>query len=445
MARILVASTGMLSSVFVAAEFGRRLVRDGHEAVLVTTENHGDRVREFGLAFRAMPKVPITPLACPLEGLGKNPFVRTPARRRQRLEETAAMLGAAEFGAMLDEITPDLAVIDFELHGPIIAALGRGQRTALLHCFFSTMVGPRNPPLGSFTVPGSEPEGAPEPVMNEWSNLLRWKRRQEIVGALRHWGGDIPSALGHLARKHRVARDMFLRRRWQYPWGYRLPCLMTSPAELDFPGEGDDDVRYIGPMIAGTRPEGASQADVPGILGSDAAANGKPVVLASFGTVNSPPPAFLEALWAAFEARPDRVLVHVVPPNADAPRRPPPDNVTVVNWLDQPAALERASLMINHGGVGSVREAAHRGVPQIVVAADMMDRPGGAARVLSHGLGARLTGREAAEQISGTIDAVLADEGIAAACARMSEASQSYAAGRVAERELRRLLDEERK
>ena len=55
MARILVASTGMLSSVFVAAEFCRRLVRDGHEVVLVTTEKHGDRVREFGLAFRAMP------------------------------------------------------------------------------------------------------------------------------------------------------------------------------------------------------------------------------------------------------------------------------------------------------------------------------------------------------------------------------------------------------
>lgn len=421
----------------MACELGRRLSLEGHEIVLATTEPHRHYAENLGFDFRPLPKITLDPFACAQESLGKNPFARTPTRRRARMRAVIGGLGAVEFGDILDSVEPDLALIDFELHGPILTALSQGRRTALLHHLFSTAMGPGNPPLGSHTVPGQGSEGAPASVNGEWAEFLRWKRRQQLIGALKHWGGDLPSALDHLARRSGVPENSFDRRRWQYPWGYTLPYLVTGPAELDFAGDGSEDFRFVGPLIAKVRPNTQAAEPLSGVEPT----SDRPVVLASFGTVNTPPVAFLEALWSAFALRPDWTLIHAIPRGSAAPSHPAPANVTVVEWVDQPAVLETARVMINHGGTGSVREAADCGIPQIAVAANTMDRPGGAARVVFHGLGARLMGTETAEEIATTIDRVLHDKDIAGACARMSDASRRYTTDKVAENEVRRLLE----
>ncbi|WP_447555309.1 glycosyltransferase [Vreelandella sp. EE22] len=60
----------------------------------------------------------------------------------------------------------------------------------------------------------------------------------------------------------------------------------------------------------------------------------------------------------------------------------------VVDFVDQPRALERATAVITHGGLNTVVDAIESATPMLVVPL-AFDQPGVAARVLYHGLGER--------------------------------------------------------
>jgi UDP:flavonoid glycosyltransferase YjiC (YdhE family) len=66
--------------------------------------------------------------------------------------------------------------------------------------------------------------------------------------------------------------------------------------------------------------------------------------------------------------------------------QPIPENVVVVTHAPQLRILERASLMITHGGLGTVKECIYFGVPMIVFPMGR-DQPDNAARVVYHHLG----------------------------------------------------------
>jgi zeaxanthin glucosyltransferase len=63
-----------------------------------------------------------------------------------------------------------------------------------------------------------------------------------------------------------------------------------------------------------------------------------------------------------------------------------PEDAIAVRWVPQIPVLEKAALMITHGGLGTVKECIFHGVPMIVFPM-LYDQPDNAARVLHHGLG----------------------------------------------------------
>lgn len=65
-----------------------------------------------------------------------------------------------------------------------------------------------------------------------------------------------------------------------------------------------------------------------------------------------------------------------------------PANVRVVNWAPQLEVLKRATVMITHGGMGTIKECLFMGVPMIVFPM-MRNQPMSGARVVYHGLGLR--------------------------------------------------------
>jgi zeaxanthin glucosyltransferase len=65
-----------------------------------------------------------------------------------------------------------------------------------------------------------------------------------------------------------------------------------------------------------------------------------------------------------------------------------PGNVRLINWVPQLEVLSRASLMINHGGFGTVKECILMGVPMLVFPLlPERDMDACAERVVYHGLG----------------------------------------------------------
>jgi MGT family glycosyltransferase len=98
-----------------------------------------------------------------------------------------------------------------------------------------------------------------------------------------------------------------------------------------------------------------------------------------------------------------------------------PPNVLIASHAPQVEVLKRASLMISHGGVTGVKESAVMGVPMLLIPLSY-DQFGNAARVVYHGLGARLRLKEvSASELGRLIDTVLKDSSYSARAKLMSD------------------------
>jgi len=98
---------------------------------------------------------------------------------------------------------------------------------------------------------------------------------------------------------------------------------------------------------------------------------------------------FLQVVIDAMAARQNWQMVLSIGTHLTAEDfRDVPPNLEIVNWAPQLALLRRASMMITHGGLGTVKECILLGVPMIVFPV-MRDQPTNAARVVYHGLGLR--------------------------------------------------------
>jgi UDP:flavonoid glycosyltransferase YjiC (YdhE family) len=97
---------------------------------------------------------------------------------------------------------------------------------------------------------------------------------------------------------------------------------------------------------------------------------------------------FFQTIIEAMKERPAWQLILSVGKHLSAEFASVPPNVLVVNWAPQLEILKRASIMITHGGIGTLKDCIFFAVPMIVFPM-MRDQPMSGARVVYHGLGVR--------------------------------------------------------
>jgi UDP:flavonoid glycosyltransferase YjiC (YdhE family) len=118
----------------------------------------------------------------------------------------------------------------------------------------------------------------------------------------------------------------------------------------------------------------------------------RPLIYCSFGSQGNQyeqSEDLYRAIIEAMKEKSDWQLVLSIGPFANiADFQPVPENVLVVNWAPQLELLKRASIMINHGGLGAVKECIYFGVPMISYPGKW-DQPNHTARLVYHGLGVR--------------------------------------------------------
>lgn len=182
--------------------------------------------------------------------------------------------------------------------------------------------------------------------------------------------------------------------------------LLLCPREFDFPGtKRREESHYVEASIdleRGEDPFVWEQFD-----------DARPLVFCSFGTQSHLIPGstrFFRATLDALAARPDwQLLLAAGSRLGPEALRPVPPNALVVESAPQLSVLRRASVMITHGGLNSVKECIYFGVPMLV-APSMRDQPENAARVVYHGIGLSADVKEASaaqllrllERVSGT-------------------------------------------
>lgn len=348
-------------------------------------------------------------------------------KRRQDERTFSAYLNRIEDGR-LDECLlscrPDLLLCDTFVWYVAIRALKLGIPTINISIILSLF---RNPCIPPIVYPI-------HPRQVWWSALLvrgswRWLRLKffftKRLASIFFGAYRFPTRMHHLV-------DVFIQiaKRSGYPveenrtfWfgemGPRLvlPEIVLCPRSFQLPGSPEDRRRYLG------YPVDTERSEEP--LADDALDNGKPLIFCSLGSSAFFYPharRFFEAVVDAGRLRKDwQFVLHVGDCQEADKLGPPGPNLLIHKRVPQLALLRKASVMVTHGGLNSIMECIHFGVPMVIVPG-LRDQPGNAARAVHHGIAvtagmARIT----PEKLVNLIARAMVDTGIRQGLASMQQ------------------------
>ena len=389
----------------------RKLRNRGHNVQYLCIPDTEARIRSQGFDF-----TPIFSRAFPEGTMAKQSESEAQGKRyglaefRDRFQGTCELLREGELDRATRHLQPDLLLTSSGTPWVGIAACGTGIPVM---AFSSTLIS-----VEDSTVPPFKTNFIPQQTL--LSRLRTWFEWKKLFFQRRLYSGDwnISGDLKKLARHfgYPVNKIDFRVETWPR---LLLPELVFFPEPLDFPRP--------------RKPEGAffieAAVDVErrdGDFSWDRIEEGKPLVYCTLGSVlpfKFPARAlwFFQMFMDAMAQRPALQGVVTVGNYLKPEQFNCPDNVFIASVAPQVEVLQRASLMISHGGVTGVKESAFMGVPMLLMPV-YYDEYGNTARIVYHGLGARLWLNEiSAPELGRLIDSVLEDSSYSARAKMMAE------------------------
>ena len=446
MANILFVTSDLVALLYPALALARRLQAAGHQVAFASFPEARVTVESYGLEFHALERNRYEEFyrRDAQQGVMQR-LLRVPQRRQQAIE-AAAVDGFAD---AVRNLSPDLVLIDGEMHEHIIAASATGLPIALLTAFVSIWRRPGLPPPHHLVRPGVGWRGSGIGMAALWLNLGLRKRRVALAQKLRHLGCDRLSVLRALAR--RTGFD-FRRQvdfgQWLIPFTYAtIPALSVHALEFEFPHVPRDGVHYLGPLVLDPRIEhrltDEARRRLEGLFERRRRAAGRrKLIYAGFGSFFSTDPGFLQRLLAAVAQRSewDLVVSFGGQPMPES-LRDPPENVHLFPWVSQMEVLRNTDVAVTHGGIATVDECVCAKVPMLVYCGFETDMGGTTARVVHHGLGiAGDRDRDSPARICARLDRLLSEPSFADSLARMHASYAAHSDDRVAERVIESLL-----
>ena len=166
-----------------------------------------------------------------------------------------------------------------------------------------------------------------------------------------------------------------------------LVQVAQQPREFDLPRRHlPDHFHYTGPWIP-AEPKTASERDVGRGEGFPwDRLDGRPLIYASLGTLQNGVERMFRLIAAACAGFADFQLVLSLGRRGSSLSGEVPGNPVVVDYAPQAALLQRAALVITHGGLNTTLESLARGIPPVVLPI-ANDQPGVGGRVRHLGLG----------------------------------------------------------
>jgi MGT family glycosyltransferase len=318
------------------------------------------------------------------------------------------VLFGPDFKAQLEESRADLLLADATFPLPALTARMLGMPAAI----FSTTL-----PLRADAAVAPLVSPAPPP-RTWWSRLkVRASWLPLSNGWMLFYGNLLRRLVKEVSqRSPEVGKLCHYRSHLQQGPYVELPTLIACCAEFDFPRASVENLHYIGPGVD------LERADAP--LPPEVEQDSRPLLYFSLGSLGHrvlPHRAFFQAVLDMVARRPDWRLLMVVGRSLDVASFRSPPNATLVQSAPQLSVLRRASVMLTHGGLNSVKECLCSGVPMLVFPTGF-DQPGNGARVVHHGLGLMGDIRQATpETLSSMLDTVAGDPGYRARVRAMQE------------------------
>jgi UDP:flavonoid glycosyltransferase YjiC (YdhE family) len=317
--RILVAAFGDAGHVFPAIALGKALTARGHEVVIETWEERRAAVEGEGLGFAAAEEYRMFPPPDPDSAEGQH-----------------AAEAARALQPLLEDFRPHVVVSDILTLAPTLAAERAGVPLATLVPHIYPVVEPGLP----FFAIGLRP-----PRTGIGRRLWRTGHDRALRVGLEQGRRDL--------NIQRARLDLPPIDRFHGGISPDLALVATYP-QLEYPRDWPPGVEITGPMsFEVPHPE----IELPS--GED------PLVLVAPSTAHDSDNHLVRTALAALAKEPVRVVATT---NRVAPQRPieVPDNAVLVEWLSYSQLMPAASLVISHGGHGTVARALGAGAPVLV-------------------------------------------------------------------------------
>ncbi len=396
MAHIVCITSGLTGILYASFELVRRLEAGGHTITYASPKEVGEKVRANGIRYEQLPGINFFPAPeLPRFRGGLRKLQRWWYRWRQaRSQSQSAIqnLGMADFRERLDRWSPDLLLIDVELHEHLMTAVSERVPTVLLSQWFSLWPSPGLPPLLHDTLPGMGWRGSEWGLRWAWQKV-RWQRWWMF--AKKRWrsvGTNRRSVLLAYGRQVGFPKEWMRENYWPGPITYQgLPVLSMTLWEMEFPHPPRPQLHYVGAMVDAERRELRSDARVEAKLAdlfAEKAREKKSLIYCSVSSFKRGDHHFLQRLVRAVEKRSDWLLILSLGGLLeDELLSTVPANVYPFAWVPQIRVLAQADCSINHGGIHTINECIHHRVPMLVYSGKRSDQNGCAARVAYHQLG----------------------------------------------------------
>jgi MGT family glycosyltransferase len=316
--RVLVAAFGDPGHVFPAISLGRALAARGHEVVVETWEERRAAVEGAGLGFAAAEEYKMFPPPEPDSDDGQH-----------AAEAARALL------PLLDEMRPHVAVSDILTLAPGLAAERAGVPLATLIPHIYPVVEPGLP----FFAIGLRPPRTP-------LGRAIWRTGQRALDVgLEHGRRDL-----NLQRERLGLPPV---ERFHGGISPDLALVATYP-QLEYPRRWPAGVEVTGPM---TFEVPHPEIELP--------PGNEPLVLVAPSTAHDSENHLVRTALAALAEEPVRVVATT---NRVVPQRPieVPPNAVLVDWLSYSQLMPAASLVVSHGGHGTVARALGAGTPVLI-------------------------------------------------------------------------------
>jgi len=316
--RFLVAAFGDPGHVFPAISLGRALRARGHQVTIETWEERRAAVEGAGLDFAAAEEYRMFPPPDPDSTDGEH-----------AAEAARALL------PLLEEMRPHVVVSDILTLAPSLAAERAGVPLATLIPHIYPVVEPGLP----FFAVGLQPPRTP-------LGRAVWRTGQRALDiGLEHGRRDL--------NRQRQRLDLPPVERYHGGISSELALVGTFP-QLEYPRQWPAGVEITGPLTF--------EVPHPDI---ELPPGEEPLVLVAPSTAHDSGNHLVRTALAALANEPVRVVATT---NRVVPQSPieVPANAVLVDWLSYSQLMPLASLVISHGGHGTVARALSAGTPVLI-------------------------------------------------------------------------------
>lgn len=342
-------------------------------------------------------------------------------------------LRQAELHEMIRKIRPDHLLIDSWQSTDFIALYpllkSEKIKIAFIQTMMPTQVEVDIPPLNSLTLPGDA-----EALKSAQRFLGRQKLSRTLKQQIRYFGRSNSAMVRKKIAVNKIPSAYQSDKHYLFSYCFRnLDEFVLAPEAFDFVSAHRDSFRhYVGFMVDEAR---VTTADVAYRSAhsriQEKLSQVDDLIYCSFGSLHyedlSSVKGFLQRLM---EACHERNVVLVIVLHDDDLRnsfRDLPGNIFLFKSVPQLEVLQMASVFITHGGLNSIRESVHKGVPMLVYPTNPdTDHNGNSSRVVFYGLGLRgELARDSTSDIWQKVQQLITDPAFRGAIAKIKGIDQS--------------------